>query len=126
MWQAAGDPRRQIADLRSRQDEFRELLANAQVRPPTPADLAALTQQLRATIQTGPAPARKALIGALVHEVRVTSRAAIIPVFRVPSGQPPHGKVRAMSSLGARDRNRTCGLLLRRQTLCSAELRGPL
>ncbi len=87
-----------IADLRARQDELRELLANAQVRPPTPADLAALTQQLRATIQAGPAPARKALIGALVHEVRVTSRTAIIPVFRVPGGQPPHGKVRAMSS----------------------------
>jgi site-specific DNA recombinase len=78
-----------LADLRARQAELHDLLAATTVQAPTQAELDALAQQLHATIHAGPAPARKALIGALVHEVRVDSRAAIVPVFRVPAGQPP-------------------------------------
>jgi hypothetical protein len=40
-------------------------------------------------LSEGAIPARKRLLHALVHEVRVQGPDAIYPVFRVPGGEPP-------------------------------------
>jgi hypothetical protein len=43
----------------------------------------------------GAVPARKALLQALVHEIRVEARDRVVPWFRVPGGADP--KVRALA-----------------------------
>jgi hypothetical protein len=44
-------------------------------------------------IADGDPPARKALLQALVQEIRVVSRAEIYPFFNLPVVRPPYGSV---------------------------------
>jgi hypothetical protein len=46
-------------------------------------------------VTDGAVPARKALLQALVHEIRVEGRDRVVPCFRVPGGADP--KVRALA-----------------------------
>ena len=53
---------------------------------PTDAELGELSGHIRDTLaEADPAPSAKALVKALVAEVRVESRDAIWPMFRVPT-----------------------------------------
>ena len=78
-----------LAELRVRQAELRRALDAVTIQPPTRQELTDLAAQVRVAVSEGPTPARKRLLHTLVHEVQVQGRDAIIPVFRVPTGQPP-------------------------------------
>ncbi|HXY27723.1 MAG TPA: recombinase family protein [Acidimicrobiales bacterium] len=70
---------------------------------PSAEDLLALRVRVQAAIADGSPAIVKQLLGALIHEVRVESRHAIRPVYRVPSGDHVQHAVRAPSrSVGRR------------------------
>lgn len=56
-------------------------------------DLAALQAHVRQVIETGDPRQQKALLQALVDEIRVVSRAEINPFFSLPLVRPPYGSV---------------------------------
>lgn len=62
---------------------------------PTKADLRAVRDRLRTALATKPLSERKALMHALVQEIRVTSRAEIQPAFRFPTSLGANTQVRA-------------------------------
>jgi site-specific DNA recombinase len=66
---------------------------------PTKADLRAVRDRLRTALATKPHSERKALMHVLVHEIRVTSRAEIQPVFRFPT--PPAAKPQVRAQVGS-------------------------
>jgi site-specific DNA recombinase len=83
-----------ITDLRSRREELLAAMDQASAEVPSDAELSALRAQVSDALVNGATPARKALLQALVHEVRAESRDKIIPWFRVRGGEPE--KVRAL------------------------------
>ena len=60
---------------------------------PDAAEIAAIRRHIEHALTDGSVPARKALLQALVHEIRVEGRDRVVPWFRVPGGADP--KVRA-------------------------------
>ena len=78
----------QALRLRERHGQLTEELECESSKVPIPSDLARLGVSVRKALECGPPGAVKALIGSLVHEVRVTGRNAIHPVFKVPTGIP--------------------------------------
>jgi site-specific DNA recombinase len=79
-----------VADLQAREVELQQALAaSATQELPTPADLAQLASQLRQVIEHAPVTAKKALAQQLVHEIHVTGRNDIRPIFRIPTRQEP-------------------------------------
>jgi hypothetical protein len=75
---------------RAREPELRQALAaSATQQPPTPAELAELASQLRQVVEHAPVTAKKALAQQLVHEIHVSSRYDIRPIFRIPTRQEP-------------------------------------
>jgi hypothetical protein len=94
-----------IVDLQARELELQQALAASAVEAlPTPADLVELASQVRQVIEHAPVAAKKTLAQQLVHEIHVTSRADIQPIFRVPTrNEPPPGdreKVRKLVGVG--------------------------
>ncbi|MQA87531.1 MAG: recombinase family protein [Streptosporangiales bacterium] len=91
---------RELADraakLRDRKAELRELLDADQASTPTAEELAAVRRRIRDVLHNGSMPTKKALIHQLVHEVNVTGRHHVQPVFRLPY-RPEDQKVRTMS-----------------------------
>jgi hypothetical protein len=91
--------------LRSRRQELTDATDADAVVTPTEDDLTALRDLVADAVANGSPAVVKALLQALVHEVRVDSRHAIQPIFRLPtlgerSGEPEReGAVRAPSSL---------------------------
>jgi site-specific DNA recombinase len=84
-----------LVELKTRQDELRDLLDTDYDPTPDPQELADLLEQVRAAVQRGPLPVRKTLVDALVEEIRVQSRDHIVPVFRLSNGHhQPDGAVR--------------------------------
>jgi site-specific DNA recombinase len=84
-----------LVELKTRQDELRDLLDTAHDPTPDPQELAELLERVRAAVQHGPLPVRKTLVDALVEEIRVHSRDHIVPVFRLSNGHhQPDGAVR--------------------------------
>jgi hypothetical protein len=55
--------------------------------------LTALQAHAARVIADGDPPGQKALLQALVHEIRVVSRDKIYPFFNVPVVRPPDGSV---------------------------------
>ncbi len=81
-----------LAGLQARRQE----LAIDDVEAPEPLsdeDLSALQAHVRDVIATGDPPTRKALLQALVAEIRVVSRYEIYPAFSLPAVRPPCGSV---------------------------------
>ncbi|MDQ2881736.1 MAG: zinc ribbon domain-containing protein [Actinomycetota bacterium] len=75
-----------ITQLTGHRDELADLLSEAPVVPPAMV-LDELTDHIGDILRSGSPAQRKALIEALVAEVKITGPATIIPVFRIP--QPP-------------------------------------
>jgi site-specific DNA recombinase len=75
-----------IAQLTSHRDELADVLSKAPIVPPTMV-LDKLTDHIADLLHSGSPAQRKALIEALVAEVKITGPDTIIPVFRIP--QPP-------------------------------------
>jgi site-specific DNA recombinase len=82
-----------IAELQHRQGELTAAIDQITSQPPSQAILAHLRERVREALTQGPMPAKKALVQALVHEIRVESRYTIIPTFRVPTPAEPDQKV---------------------------------
>jgi site-specific DNA recombinase len=61
--------------------------------PLSDQDLAALQAHVRQVIEAGDPAQQKALLQALVDEIRVVSRAEIYPFFSLPAVRPPYGSV---------------------------------
>jgi site-specific DNA recombinase len=83
-----------VSDLRSRREELMTAMDQASAEVPTDAELTALRAHIDDALANGAIPARKALLQALVYEVRVESRDKVVPWFRVRGGEPK--KVRAL------------------------------
>lgn len=72
---------RRLRGLEARREE---LAVDEAPKPLTDEELRALQAHVREVIETGDPPARKALLQALVEEVRVVSRAEMYPSFSCP------------------------------------------
>jgi hypothetical protein len=84
-----------VRDLRERREELVVAVQQASASAPDAEELAAMRRQLEKSLKNGAVPARKALLQALVHEIRVEGRDRVVPWFRVPGGANP--KVRALA-----------------------------
>jgi len=73
----------EIRHLRHRRDEVTYLL-DVSADEPDGAHLIQLRDRVTEIINTGAAPARKAICEALIAEVRLNATATVTPVFRVP------------------------------------------
>ncbi len=90
-------------ELRERQDELRDLLATTNITAPDERALAELRDRVREAMRHGTATTKKALLQALVAEIRVQGRHQVKPWFRVPNipadtNTPSSGGVRTLSS----------------------------
>ncbi len=83
---------RRMAELSARRDEL--AIEADEPEPLSDEDLRTLQEQVRDVILSGDPPQRKALLQALVEEIRVESRQAIYPVFSLPAVRPPCGSAR--------------------------------
>ena len=72
--------------LRARLFELDAEMTTADLVAPTPAELGDLRQRVEEAVAGGSSALVKSLLRALIHEIRVDSRQAIHPVFRVPVG----------------------------------------
>ena len=80
----------QAAALRARREQLADEMEEADLRPPTPEELSALRERVAEAVAKGSRGQVKALLQALIHEIRVDSRHAIHPTFRVPLGGDHH------------------------------------
>jgi len=72
--------------LRARRQDLDGQMDDSKLVAPTPGELAALRTRVAGAGANGSPATVKSLLHALVHEIRVDSREAIHPVFRVPLG----------------------------------------
>ncbi len=82
--------------VRGRSPSAGELAVDADEAPEPlgEEELRALQAHVREVLETGDPPARKALLQALVEEIRFVSRAEIYPSFSLPAVRPPSGSAR--------------------------------
>ena len=66
---------------------------------PPPATLSQVADNIDRIIAAGSHSQRKALIEALVAQVKITGPGRIVPVFRIPQPDREPGPVRAMTNL---------------------------
>jgi site-specific DNA recombinase len=87
--------------LRARREELASELTSVPA-PPPPATLRQVADHIDEIIDSGSHNQRKALIEALVAQVKITGPARIVPVFRIPqpqAGPPSEHRVRALINL---------------------------
>jgi hypothetical protein len=80
-----------LGQLEGRREELS--LDDESPQPLSDQDLAALQAHVRHVIGAGDPSQQKALLHALVDEIRVVSRAEIYPFFSLPAVRPPYGPV---------------------------------
>ena len=83
-----------VRDLRTRREELLAAMEHGKATAPDADEIAAMRQHIEHALTDGSIPACKALLQALVHEIRVEGRDRVVPWFRVPGGAEP--KVRAL------------------------------
>jgi site-specific DNA recombinase len=84
-------------DLRARRTELADAV-DAEPTAPTEAQVEKVRSLILRAMTEGSTAERKALLNALVHEVTVTSRADVVPVFRFPTPlTDAGGKVRPLA-----------------------------
>ena len=84
-----------VRDLRQRREELVVAVQQASASAPDAEVIAEMRHHIEKAVTGGAVPARKALLQALVHEIRVEDRDRVVPWFRVPDGADP--KVRALA-----------------------------
>jgi site-specific DNA recombinase len=87
------DLTKRLSELQARREEL-AADANDTPEPLSDDDLHALQAHVAEEIADGDPSARKALLQALVDEIRVQSRDEIYPFFTLPTVRPPYGSVR--------------------------------
>jgi site-specific DNA recombinase len=83
----------ELTSLEARRSELAEEISESQPSVPDPAELAELVGDIKRALRDGAPPERKAVMQAVVAEIRVRDRGHIEPVFRVPIFGPPYGLV---------------------------------
>ena len=83
----------ELTSLEARRSELAEEISESQPSVPNPAELAELVGDIESALRDGALPERKAVMQAVVAEIRVRDRGHIEPVFRVPVFGPPYGSV---------------------------------
>ncbi|MDA8312488.1 MAG: hypothetical protein M0Z46_18145 [Actinomycetota bacterium] len=86
-----------VRDLRERREELVVAVQQASATEPHAEVIAEMRHHIEKAVTNGAVPVRKALLQALVHEIRVEGRDRVVPWFRVPGGADP--KVRALARL---------------------------
>ncbi len=74
--------------LQARHEELSEAVEEADLTPPTAADIEALRQELEDEIENGSDPRKKAIAHAFVKELVVEERDTIQPCFYIRGGIP--------------------------------------
>lgn len=89
------------AELRGRRAELVAALEDkaedGEFEVPDAKTMAAISDHVRKALTKGGWPERKALMQALIAEIKVTSRQHIVPTFRVPTGNTGPKLVRALA-----------------------------
>ncbi len=80
----------ELTSLEARRSELAEEISESQPSVPDPAELAELIGDIARALRDGAPPERKAVMQAVVAEIRVRDRGHIEPVFRVPIFGPPY------------------------------------
>ncbi len=80
-----------LRQLEARREEL--AVDDERPEPLSDQDLAGLQTHVREAIEAGDPAQQKALLQALVDEIRVVSRAEIYPFFSLPAVRPPYGSV---------------------------------
>ncbi len=84
-----------VGELQGRRVDLLSELEAGEPAAPTESDLSDLRRTVEEAIAAGSPATQKALIQALVHEIRVMDRNEIQPVFKMPPGAQPESPVRA-------------------------------
>jgi site-specific DNA recombinase len=84
-----------VRDLRERREELAVAVQHASATAPDAEGIAEMRRHIEKAVTDGAVPVRKALLQALVHEIRVEGRDRVVPWFRVPGGAGP--KVRPLA-----------------------------
>ncbi len=84
-----------MRDLRERREGLVVAVQQASPSAPDAGVIMAMRRNIERALTHGTVPARKALLQALVHEIRVKGRDRVVPWFRLPGGADP--KVRALA-----------------------------
>lgn len=98
-----------VADLHASRQVLADAVSETDVTAPSEEVLARVRTSIRDVVTSGPPRMQKALLQALVHEVRVEGRQAVTPWFRVPTEgakDVPVAKFRPLATL-AGERIRT-------------------
>jgi hypothetical protein len=108
---ALGD---QSTALRARRAVMSDEMDQADLTAPTSEELSALGDRVAEALASGDRAPVKTLLQALIHEIRVDSREAIHPIFRVPvGGGPPAERCGSRTvPFGGGERTRTVGLYI--------------
>jgi chromosome segregation ATPase len=83
----------QLTSLEARRAELAEKISESQPSVPDRSELAELVGDIERALKDGALPERKAVMQAVVAEIKVRDRGHIQPVFRVPIFGPPYGLV---------------------------------
>jgi site-specific DNA recombinase len=83
----------ELTSLEARRSDLAEEASESQPGVPDPAQLGELVEDIERALRDGALPERKAVMQAVVAEVRVRDRGHIQPVFRVPVFGPPYRSV---------------------------------
>jgi len=84
-----------VHDLRERREGLVVAVQQSSATAPDADEIAEMRRHIENAVTNGAVPARKALLQALVHEIRVEGRDRVVPWFRVPGGADQ--KVRALA-----------------------------
>ena len=83
----------ELTSLEARRSDLAEEASESQPGVPDPAQLGELVEDIERALRDGALPECKAVMQAVVAEVRLRDRGHIRPVFRVPVFGPPYGSV---------------------------------
>ncbi|ONH54614.1 recombinase family protein [Frankia sp. CcI49] len=92
--------RTQQKQLRQRHTELTDQIAREPVTP-APTDLDAIAVNITIVIKTGTNQQRKALIEALIAEVKISGPDRLIPVFRIPQPDPDDDQPPTLTAVAA-------------------------
>ncbi len=91
-----------VRNLRQRREELVVAVQQASATAPDAEVIDEMRQHIEKAVTGGTVPARKAILRALVHEIRVEGRDRVISWFRVPGGA--NSTVRALARSAGRPR----------------------
>ncbi len=111
---------RRLAELRTQRETLQEELADRSIVAPTIKDIAAVLTSIDDAMESGTLSQRKALMQQLVSEIRVDSRSAIFPTYRLPA--PPVRVISGVVGCGGLEPPTSAVIATER---CASRVEGP-